>query len=274
MCLSFVHYRWWNIARHMGNIYFFIFFCDSSFHWILYRKRGILNGTINATIKSQSHQQQQQTKELWLRKPISLIFSLYTISQCSVVKAYHRPADQQPVDGDDNAPIVNTDEQNASNIVPDDTDDSNELKNNADVPMNMCCDSNDSSNNNNSPNDSHAHANENSEIDGETMDPLLLSTSPTSSSSQPNVSISFRRPITLCNAPSTSDGNDNPKWRRRLRTPVWARSLTLYTLLISRICKNLIKSYVGISFAQKNNISTKHSSEIGCTPTHHSVILF
>lgn len=150
---------------------------------------------------------------------------MYTIFQCSAANnTYHRHSEQQQV-GDDIATIVNSEDHNACNIVADNI--STELKTNAIVPMNFRSETNDSSNNN-------INANANIEIDDETMtapfNPSDMAQLPSPPLPSSNVNVAFSRTASLCITSSTSDGNDNStlkQWRRRLRTPVWARSLTL-----------------------------------------------
>lgn len=151
---------------------------------------------------------------------ILYIFIVYLqFSKCSADNTYqrHRHTEQQQIGNDNATANVNNDDRNADKFHTDEND-SNELKNNANVPMNFCrCDANECNNHN------HNHTNTNNEIDDKTMY-LVLAPSP-------NVSNTNRNMESICGSvPSTSDGNDNPtlkQSRRRLRTPVWARSFTL-----------------------------------------------
>lgn len=180
---------------------------------------------------------------------------ILSISQRSADNRYHRHINEHQQVDDDNVTIVKNDDQNASDIVTDD-DDSNRLQNNANVPTNVCSEANDSSYNNNNRNNSNANAS--SEIDGESAEDSLSSMAVAPTSQTPNMSAAFRRTASLGSAPSTSDGNDNPtlkQWQRQLRTPVWARSLTLHTFLSKNLQQNttlITHSVENISLAHKN----------------------
>lgn len=189
---------------------------------------------------------------------------ILSISQCSADNRYHRHITEHQQVDDDNVTIVKSDDQNASNIVTAD-DDSNQLQNNANVPTSVCSEANDSSYNNNNRNNINANAS--SEIDGEPTEDSLSSMAAAPLSPPPNVSAAFRRTASVGSAPSTSDGNDNPtlkQWQRRLRTPVWARSLTLHTFLSKNLQQNKTLSLRRKQFSCTQK-STKHSGEIRCT---------
>lgn len=137
-------------------------------------------------------------------------------------------------DLDNKSIVVNDDEEeNSSHIHVVDDDDSNELKNDVDTPTHIVPSNDSTSNHNNNnivtnANSNNNNNNNNIEIDNETME--AMTSRPTT------VNVPYRRSASLCcsstatTPPSTSDGNENTtlqfkQWRRRLRTPVWARSL-------------------------------------------------